>query len=257
MSSHLAARPYTRDFPARAWTALLIGAMHAIPISALIIGTDASDWLLFAVIYPFQGAIGVGMGLHRYFAHKSFSTSRIFQFLLALCSASTFGSPMRFAGKHRLHHQHADRKDDPHTPVHGFWWCWFGSHLDCKYTEEEILERVPDLSRYPELVWLYRYWMAPGLALCLILFLIGRRRFETNDNSTNNFIVTIFLAGEGWHNNHHRYPYSARAGFCWWEIDIIYWIICFFELFGLVWDVRRPPEHARRMTLLPRSRKAV
>ena len=79
----------------------------------------------------------------------------------------------------------------------------------------------------------------------------GSRRFDTDDNSTNNFIVTIFLAGEGWHNNHHFYPSSARAGFCWWEIDVLYWIICIFEFLGLVWDVRRPPKNVRLTKLLP------
>ena len=124
--------------------------------------------------------------------------------------------------------------------------------------------------------------MVPGFILCAIAFLVGgfsgmaigvllgaeilvnqssavnyichrfgRRRFETNDLSTNNFVVSMLVFGEGWHNNHHRYPVSARAGFCWWEIDVFYWVICLFEALGLVWDVRRPPEQLRRARLLP------
>jgi stearoyl-CoA desaturase (delta-9 desaturase) len=273
-------RPYTRSRQARVQTAVLIALLHLVPIAVLVMGTDKTDWLLFAAIYPFQ-AIGVGVCLHRYFGHRAFRTSRGFQFVLALFCASTFGDPIRFAGKHRLHHLHVDRKNDPHTPLHGFWSCWFGSHLDSKYLDEDVCAQAPDLTKYPELMWLHRHSLVPGTVLCIIAFLIGgvsgvaigvllgaailvhqsssvnyichkfgRRRFDTNDNSTNHFLVSILTFGEGWHNNHHRYPVSARAGFCWWEIDMFYGVIRLFELLGLVWDVRQPPRQLRQAKLL-------
>lgn len=281
MNERLAQRPYTRSRAGRWWRGFLIAVIHALPLWYLINGPDRSDWILFAVIFPFQG-IGVVIGLHRYFAHHSFSTSRGFQFFLALCAASAFGDPIGFAGKHRLHHRHTDQQDDPHTPRHGFWSCWFGSLADSRYTDEEILAQVPRLTRYPELLWLHRHMQLPGLVLCLIAFLIGgmsgmavgvlfgvamlinhssavnyfchkfgRRRFDTDDDSTNNVMVSLLTLGEGWHNNHHRYPVSARAGFCWWELDLYYWLICLWEAVGLVWEVRRPPERLRRAKLLP------
>ncbi len=281
MKQTLPARPFTRSRSARIYTGALIAVMHLIPITVLITGTSRTDWLLFAAIYPFQ-AIGVGVCLHRFFAHNAFRTSRWFQFVLALFCASTFGDPIRFAGKHRLHHLHTDCKDDPHTPLHGWWSSWFGSHLDSKYSDEEICAQVPNLTKYPELMWLHRNSLAPGLALCFIALLIGgfsgmaigvllgasilvhqssavnylchkygRRRFDTDDLSTNNFLVSLLVFGEGWHNNHHRYPVSARAGFCWWEIDMFYWVICLFEALGLIWDVKRPPEQLRQAKLLP------
>ena len=272
MTERLPSRPFTRKKSVRMWRGFLIAVIHALPIWFLIAGPSRTDWLLFAVIYPFQG-IGVVIGLHRYFAHHCFSTSRGFQFFLALCAASTFGDPIGFAGKHRLHHRHTDQQDDPHTPRHGFWYCWFGSLLDNGYTDEELVEVARDLKKYPELMLLHRFWLVPGLLLCLMAFLIGgvsgvaigvllgstllmnqasavnyfchkygNRRFETNDQSTNNALVAILSYGEGWHNNHHQYPTTAKAGFRWWEIDMYYWVIYLFSKLGLVWDVRQPPQ---------------
>ena len=278
MSAVLESRPHVTSRATRVSMALLIVGMHLLPLAVILSGTNRTDWLLFACIYPFQ-AIGVGVCMHRYFAHNAFRTSRAFQFVLALFAAATFGNAVRFAGKHRLHHLHADRADDPHTPLHGFWSAWFGSHLDSRYTESEILAMVPNLTRYPELMWLYRNWRVPGLLLCLLALLIGgvsgmaigvvlgatlllhqssavnylchkygRRRFDIDDRSTNNALVSLLVFGEGWHNNHHRYPVSARAGFRWWELDVFYGVICLFEVLGLVWDVQRPPAWLLRDT---------
>lgn len=283
MNTALPVRAFTRSRAARAWSGLLITLLHIVPLGVLFNGTDRTDWLLFAAIYPFQ-AIGVGVCLHRYFGHHAFHTSRGFQFFLALCAASTFGDPVRFAGKHRYHHQHADCKDDPHTPLHGFWSSWFGSHLDSRYTDNDICTQVPWLTRYPELLWLHRHSLLPGALLCAIAWLVGgfsgmaigvllgamillhqsssvnylchkfgRRRFDTRDRSTNLMLVSLLTFGEGWHNNHHRYPVSARSGFSWWEIDMFYWVICGFEALGLVWDVKRPPLALLQSKLLPRA----
>jgi stearoyl-CoA desaturase (delta-9 desaturase) len=286
MNARVPTRPFSRSRSGRMQTAALIGLMHLFPAIVLITGPTRQDWILFAVIYPFQ-AIGVGVCLHRYFAHNAFRTSRWFQFLLALFCASTFGDPVRFAGKHRLHHLHTDREGDTHSPLQGFWFSWLGSHLDSRYSDEEICAQVPNLTRYPELMWLHRHSLLPGLTLCALALVFfgfsgmaigvllgaalllhqssavnyichrfGRRRFDTNDRSTNHFLVSLLVFGEGWHNNHHRYPVSARAGFCWWEIDMFYWVICLLEACGLVWDVKRPPDGLRRQKLLPQQVRA-
>jgi len=281
MKEKLPIRPFTRSRFERIRTGSLIALMHAIPAWVIVKGTTVADWQMFAIVYPFQ-AVGVGICLHRYFGHGAFRTNRWFQFVLALFCASTFGDPIRFAGKHRLHHRHTDCEGDTHSPLQGFWFSWFGSHLDSRYTDEEICAQVPNLTKYPELMWLHRHSLLPGFLLCFVAFLlggvsgvaigvllgaailvhqssavnyfchrIGRRRFDTEDLSTNNLLVSVLVFGEGWHNNHHRYPVSARAGFRWWEIDMFYWVICLWESMGLVWDVRRPPERLRQAALLP------
>ncbi len=247
---------------------VLIGVLHAMPIIALVMGPTRQDWLFFAIVYPFS-AIGVGVALHRYFAHKAFTTSRPFQFALGLMAASAFGDPIRFAGKHRLHHRYVDTDKDVHTPRDGIWQCWVGSMLEPAYSEEEARRQVGDLLEYPELRWLSRFWLVPGLLLITLAYLIGgitmagigaclgpvllmhqssavnylchkygTRRYDIKDSSTNNFLVALLTFGEGWHNNHHRHPRSARAGEEWWEIDMFYYVIAIFRRLGLIWNVR-------------------
>lgn len=292
-----------RPLAERRKAAFLIGLMHIAPVVGLLLGPNPLDWRILACVYPFQ-AIGIGVALHRYFAHRSFKTSRPFQFFLALCSSVVFGDPVGFAGKHRIHHRNVDRETDVHTPLHGWWACWIGSLLDSGHGEDEILSQATDLRRYPELMWLHRNAKVPGLTLiglaaifgggvagleggfvagvlggftagtigvCLpTVFAIhqtsavnyfthkyGTRRFETSDHSTNNFLVALFTWGEGWHNNHHRYPRSARAGFEWWEIDPFFWAIWLFERVGLVWDVRRPPPELTRPHVTPEEARAA
>ena len=250
---------------------IAIAALHSLVVIALVIGPSCRDWLVFTAIYPFA-AIGVGIAMHRYFAHQAFKTSRVFQFALALMAALSFGNALYFAGKHRLHHRFSDQKQDPHSPVQGVWHCWIGSILDSGYSAAEIEQGIRRYLKYPELRWLYRNAWLPTILLCLVLYLAGgftmmaiggclssvlllhqssavnyfchcrgNKRFLTKDNSRNNAIVAILTFGEGWHNNHHRFPRSARAGLNWWEIDMFYWVIWLLEKIGLIWDVRRVP----------------
>ena len=71
----------------------------------------------------------------------------------------------------------------------------------------------------------------------------GSRRYETTDDSRNNFLLALFAMGEGWHNNHHHYPASARNGFFWWEIDVTYYTLVVFSWLGLVSDLKPVPAH--------------
>ncbi len=75
---------------------------------------------------------------------------------------------------------------------------------------------------------------------------IGKRRFTTRDNSRNNWLLALLTFGEGWHNNHHYYPGSARQGFAWWEIDISYYLLRLLQAMGLIWDLRPVPERVMR-----------
>ena len=168
----IVAQPQAKSLQQRLHIGFLLVVLHALPIWALIVGTSTVDWVFFACLYPFQ-CIGVGSSMHRYFAHRSYKTSRLFQFFLALTSASVFGDAVGFAGKHRLHHQFVDSEKDVHSPVHGVWACWVGSLLDNGYTEQKILEKVPDLTKYPELMWLHRWPFVPGLILCALAFAVG------------------------------------------------------------------------------------
>jgi stearoyl-CoA desaturase (delta-9 desaturase) len=225
------------------------------------------------VIVVLSVGLSVTIGYHRYFSHRSFDTSRWFQFLLGLvgCMALQKG-PLWWAATHRLHHRHSDQPDDPHSPVlRGFWY----AHIGWMFSRDILAVEygvVKDLAKCPELVWLNRLWMLPGLVFaaacylalgwsgvvigyCLplaamfqvtfavnsVCHLFGSRRFDTGEESRNNWLIGILANGEGWHNNHHRAPYSARHGFAWYELDPSYLLIRLFAWLGLVWNVKLPP----------------
>jgi stearoyl-CoA desaturase (delta-9 desaturase) len=78
-----------------------------------------------------------------------------------------------------------------------------------------------------------------------LMHMIGRKRYESNDESKNNLILALITLGEGWHNNHHYYQSTVRQGFYWWEIDITFYILKFFSWFGLIWDLKPVPKHIK------------
>ena len=211
----------------------------------------------------------VTAGNHRYFSHRSYRTSRVFQFILALCCTAVGERGMIWwASHHRRHHRLSDRPGDVHSPNEGFWWSHMGWMLsnEQEYTD---LATVKDLNRFPELRWLERFWMVPpvavalitwalggtfgliwGFFVCQVLFwhatftinslshLFGSRRFATRDDSRNNFWLALLTFGEGWHNNHHHKPGRAAQGMRWWEIDLTYYGLRLLAAVGLVWDLR-------------------
>lgn len=252
--------------------------MHIACLAVFLTGMGLLPLTLCAGVYLLQ-MFGITAGYHRYFAHRSYKTSRASQFVLAWlgCSATQKG-PLWWAAQHRHHHRTSDTEEDLHSPVaHGLWWSHIGWVLspDSEGTDEQT---VKDLSRYPELRWLDRFHWLPGLALAGLCFLAGgwaglvwgffvssvlshhatflvnsachlwgSRRYATADASRNNTLVALLTLGEGWHNNHHHYQSSANQGFRWWEIDVSYYLIRLLAAVGLVWDVRTPP----RDKLLP------
>lgn len=249
--------------------------LHVACLAAFLTDTTLVAILLCAAGYLVH-MIGITVGYHRYFAHRSFKTSRAFQFVLGCLGASAFQKgPLWWAGHHRDHHRYSDTPNDIHSPVsHGGWWSHLGWILAPDYNQTNW-RAIRDLSRYPELRWLNRNHWVPPLVLAVVCTLIGgwsglvwgffistmlshhavflvnslchlqgRRRYATPDQSRNNLFVALLTLGEGWHNNHHHYQSSANQGFFWWEIDVSYYLIRMLGWIGLVWDIRTPP-HAK------------
>lgn len=260
--------------------------LHLAPMAVLWVGWSPLALAACLVSYCVR-MFGITGGYHRYFAHRSYRTSRAFQFFLALLGATAAqNGPLWWASHHRHHHRHSDTERDFHSPRRtGFWWShtiWFLTYRSARTDYNS----VKDLARYPELHFFNRYpffmayvcagaWMTlgiwvetalPGLGTnrwqmlvwgffvsTLLLYhgtftinslshLYGSRRYNTRDDSKNNFWLALITLGEGWHNNHHRYPGSERQGFYWWEIDLTHSILRCLEKLGLVWDLRAPPE---------------
>ncbi len=236
---------------------------------------------------------GITAGYHRYFSHRTYKTSRPFQFVMAwLGCMSLQKGPLWWAAHHRNHHKYSDTEKDVHSPITGtFWWSHLGWLFDPR-NEETDWEGIHDFAKYPELRWLNTYHWVPGITLAVICWLVGglagylqaeaafsvmgawsalvigffwstvllyhgtfavnslchifgTRRYATTDQSKNNWWVALFTLGEGWHNNHHHYQSSANQGFFWWELDVSYYLIQTLALFGLVWDVRKPPRNKK------------
>jgi stearoyl-CoA desaturase (delta-9 desaturase) len=217
-------------------------------------------------------------GYHRYFAHRTFRTSRAFQLVLALLAATAMqNGPLWWASVHRRHHKDADGPGDVHSPVRrGFWYAHVGWVFDRTVPNPYEPSNVRDWLRYPEIRWVDRYnWVPLGayaiacvaigglpgfvwgfvvstLAVFHATMLInsaahlwGSRRFPTRDSSRNNALLAVITLGEGWHNNHHRYMSSARQGLRWWEIDVTYYVLRVLARLGVIWELREPPSSSR------------
>lgn len=212
-------------------------------------------------------------GFHRYFSHRSFSTSRWFQFVLAFMSQTSLQrGVLWWSAKHRHHHKFSDTVEDAHSPVaHGFFFAHVG-WIFARQRGKADYGLVKDLSQYRELRLLDRFRHAPGIMLAIACFLIagwpglfvgfflsttilfhgafainslahtmGRRRYLTGDDSRNSWWLALITMGEGWHNNHHYYQSATRQGWRWWEIDVTYYILRALAALGLVWDLTAPP----------------
>lgn len=254
--------------------------LHVGAVVAVARGATLKLVLLAAATYLVR-MFAITAVYHRYFSHRSYRTSRVFQFLLALLgTTATQKGPLWWASTHRAHHRHSDTAQDVHSPLQrGFWYAHLGWWMGREH-ETTDLARVQDFARYPEILFLDRWhWIGPvllmgGLALfgldaflwgyvlstCVLLHatftinslahLFGSRRYATTDTSRNNVLLALLTLGEGWHNNHHHYMSSARQGFFWWEIDVSYYILWGLARLGLVWDLRPVPEHVKQRHLL-------
>ncbi|HEY0705841.1 MAG TPA: acyl-CoA desaturase [Polyangia bacterium] len=247
-------------------------AVHIAAIVGIIqLGFSWSGVALAALLYV-PRMFFVTAGYHRYFSHRSYRTSRVFQFLLAFGAVATAQKGvMWWASHHRKHHRFSDEPQDLHSPRDGFWWSHMGWILSYE-NEGTDLSGVPDLVKYPELRLLERFWLAPPILVAVATYalggyfalvwgffvaqvvlwhgtftinslshVIGWRRFETTDDSRNHLGLALLTLGEGWHNNHHHRPGVARQGIGAREIDISYAILRVLAVFGVVWDLREKP----------------
>ena len=260
----------------RVTTALATTIYVGIHLSTLLVfytGVTAEALALFAATF-FVRMFAITGVYHRYFSHRTYRTSRFVQFLLAfLGTTAVQKGPLWWASTHRLHHRYSDHEGDPHSPrLRGFRYAHQGWIFDERWdaTREE---QIKDLMRYPELVWLNKWhFLAPALlawgcyaiggftglvwgfavsttllwhatySINSLAHKFGRVRFETGDDSRNNWWLALLTLGEGWHNNHHYYQSTVRQGFYWWEIDVSWYVLRALAAVGLVWDLKLPPE---------------
>jgi stearoyl-CoA desaturase (delta-9 desaturase) len=257
-------------------TSVAFWAVHVAAIAGVAYLGFSWRGVALAIGVYFARMVVVTAGYHRYFAHRSFKTSRAVQFLLALGAQSAAQrGVLWWAGHHRWHHKHSDGPQDVHSPRRdGFWYSHIGWVMSPTWDSTDPA-MVADLAKYPELRFLNRdlIHMLPTVALALgflllgglhglvwgyfvttvlvwhgsfsvnsLSHLFGKRRYRTTDDSRNSMLLALLTTGEGWHNNHHYYQSSANQGFRWWEVDLTYWVLRLAASVGLIWDLRRPPK---------------
>jgi len=254
------------------WAIILsMVVLHAGAIAALF----AFSWRNLAAavfLYWIATGLGISMGYHRLHTHRSYKAPLLLEYFFAFCGTlSLEGGPISWVATHRIHHQNSDQPGDPHSPRDGAWWSHMGwlilgesNHSNTK----KMSKYAPDVAKHPFYVWLNNYHWVSNVVLAAALLLIGgwplmlwgsfvrivfglhatwlvnsathmwgARRFATRDQSRNNWWVALITFGEGWHNNHHAHPTSARHGLTWYEFDPSWILIKVLRAVGLISSV--------------------
>ncbi len=253
-------------------SAVVFGLFHVGAIAALFMFSWRNLGVAL-VLYWMATGLGISLGYHRLHTHRSYKVPLGMEYFFAVCGALTLeGGPIFWVATHRIHHQHSDQPGDPHSPHDGgFWahmgWILFGevNHNNTKANAKY----APDLAKHQFYVWLNNYHWIPLVILGLLLLAIGglpmmlwgvclrvvfglhatwlvnsathmwgKRRFATRDDSRNNWWVALITFGEGWHNNHHAHPTSARHGLAWYEFDPSWISLKVLKFFGIATSIK-------------------
>ena len=234
------------------------------------------SWRILAVtvlLYWMTTGLGISMGYHRLHTHRSYFVPRFLEYFFAVCGTLTLeGGPISWVAIHRIHHQKSDQPGDPHSPRDGAWWAHVGWILlgETNHNNTRGMSKyAPDLAKHRFYVWLNNYHWVPLVAMTVLLAVLGgvplvlwgicvrvvfglhatwlvnsathlwgARRFDTRDDSRNSWWVALITFGEGWHNNHHAHPTSARHGLAWYEFDVSWIQIRLLRFLGIAKAVR-------------------
>lgn len=237
-------------------------------------GTQWQEWAVFLFMCA-VGVIGINVGYHRAYSHKSFRASRTLKWIILMAGSTTAeGSLLRWCADHRRHHRYQDTERDPYNINRGFWWAHIGWLWGTEATTD--YSNCPDLSKDPAFrhqdkyyaLWLIVFCFALPLAigflvgrplavfLCAglfrlfvfnqITFLInsyahyfGRRPYSTEITARDSLICAVIASGEGWHNFHHRFQWDYRNGHRYYHWDPAKWFIYFGQFVGLTSDLKR------------------
>lgn len=256
------------------------GLVHLAALGVFFIGFSWKGVLLCLASYYLR-MFAITAGFHRYFSHRTFQLNRFWQFMLGfLGQTSAQRGVLWWASNHRHHHKYSDQPEDLHSPIQkGFWWSHMGWIMADDYVATDY-DRIKDMAKYPELMWLnkneylatllyalaltglfgwtglfYGYFLSTVLLwhgtffINSVMHVFGKRVYETTDTSRNSMIFALVTMGEGWHNNHHYYPGTAAQGFRWWQIDASYYVLLAGEKLGIVKNLRRVPQRVKEAAL--------
>ena len=255
-------------------TTSIMVAFHIGAIAALFFFSWKALFIAL-FLYWVAGSLGIGMCYHRLLTHRGYKCPKWVEYFLTVCACLALeGGPIFWVATHRVHHQLSDKPGDPHSPRDGGFWAHMGWILTGKTFHNkstELLAYVPDLRKDKFHMWISEYHWLPVTVMGVLLFALGgwsvllwglflrtvfllhatwfvnsgthmwgSKRFATTDDSRNLWWVAYISFGEGWHNNHHAHPQSARHGLAWYEFDLNWYGIKTLEFLGLAWDVKLP-----------------
>jgi len=252
-------------------TIFFVTAFHVLAFGALFTFSWAN--LLAAVItWWIAGSWGIGMGYHRLLTHRGFKAPKAVEYFLSFCGTLGLQSgAINWVATHRMHHAFTETDKDPHTPHHGTYWShmgWIFRGTAQNQDEETQWRYAPDLMKDKVHAFMSKYYYVTPIVAAVILFAIGgfsmvlwgiflrqvigwhstwlvnsathlwgSRRFDTRDDSRNNGLIAAVTFGEGWHNNHHAHPRSAKHGLTWYEFDVNWLQLKLMEKLGLISDL--------------------
>lgn len=274
-------RPHRGLFSSREWTSKdkIYGAyMLAVHLGALAAPLYFSwgNVALFLGMYFVTGCLGITLSYHRQLTHRSFQTPKWLEYIFAYCGVlAVEGDPVEWASSHRYHHKYCDTEYDPHSPYEGFFYSHMGWLLDEKATLERVGDRKnsQDLASDPFYAWLQKTYPIHVIGSAVAMYMLGGmggliwgfclrvvwvyhitwfvnsathvwgdQPYKTGDLSRNNWWVGLLAFGEGWHNNHHAFEYSARHGLEWWQFDMTWLVIKALESVGLASKIKLPTQ---------------
>ncbi len=255
-----------------------LAVVHLGALCAFIPGTfHWSALFVMIALYYTTGAWGISLGFHRLLTHRSLKLRKPLEYATSLLGVLALqGGPIEWVSTHRAHHAHTDKPGDPHDIHRGLLWShfeWLYRPNDARLSPDEQARITPDLAGDPFYRFLERTYVLWTIALTILLFAIGGwswviwgifvrivltyhvtwlvnsaahysgyRTFNTGDESTNNWWVALLGWGEGWHNNHHAFPFSARHGLRWFEFDATWLTVRVLAWMKIASDVRLPTQ---------------
>ncbi|KAI3525145.1 hypothetical protein L2E82_02429 [Cichorium intybus] len=274
----------------RKWNALdvtkaeVVAALHLLCVFAPFTFSWRALWLSFG-LYMVTGLLGITLSFHRHLSHKSFKIPKWLEYTFAYCGVHALqGDPIDWVRTHWYHHQYCDSERDPHTPTQGFWF----SYILWLFDTEKIANMsgdpniIEEMEKQPFYKFLRKTYILHPIALGLLLYALGgfpfivwgvgvrtvclyhmtwvlnavchglgHRTWVTSDLSRNIWWLGVFLFGEGWHNNHHAFQYSAKFGLEWWQIDMTWYVIRLLETIKVATDVKQPNQIDIQRKIVP------
>ncbi|KAG7653253.1 Fatty acid desaturase domain [Arabidopsis suecica] len=289
-SQNKSVRKEKRAFFIRKWTQFDVGRASTVGIVHLLclLAPFNYKWeaLRFSIVLTLVTNLGITFSYHRNLSHRSFKLPKWLEYPFAYFALFALqGDPLDWVSIHRFHHQFTDSDRDPHSPIEGFWFSHVLWIFDTDYIREKCGRRnnVMDLKQQ----WFYRF-LKKTLVLHIFLYwtliylwgglpyltwtvgsggvfayhgtwlvnsachMCGSQVWHTNDTSRNVWWLAVLTMGESWHNNHHAFEASARHGLEWYQVDLTWYLIWFFQALGLATNVKLPTDAQKRKMAIPR-----